>query len=326
MLRWIAIAPCLAILSSNNHLFRFLLLFLCSFTLSTDLSEQILRQIQEKNADAHHPPRYSLKQFKNLPDFLQAIEEEHDQIDCLLLEAVEGLSDLLAQLEKLTILLPTVILKVDTAIPESDDSPNDWLLEPSRPYHDAITQMAIAELAQLDRYIEEAIARFLRLSSIDASQGHPPNPGLNLNALNHLSQQQNRLAEKLKARLEYLGIYYKRNPENFLRRMEHPERQEFTQQLKQDYRKIVLSYFSSESSRQVESVNAAIDTFVDSAFFADISVAQIVEIHMELMDEFAKQLKLEGRNADILQDYRLTLIDIIAHLCEMYRRSIPRER
>jgi circadian clock protein KaiA len=24
-------------------------------------------------------------------------------------------------------------------------------------------------------------------------------------------------------------------------------------------------------------------------------------------------------------DYRLTLIDTIAHLCEMYRRSIPRE-
>jgi circadian clock protein KaiA len=46
---------------------------------------------------------------------------------------------------------------------------------------------------------------------------------------------------------------------------------------------------------------------------------------MELMDEFSKQLKLEGRNDDILQDYRLTLIDAIAHLCEMYRRSVPRE-
>ena len=46
---------------------------------------------------------------------------------------------------------------------------------------------------------------------------------------------------------------------------------------------------------------------------------------MELMDEFAQQLKLEGRNEDILLDYRLALIDIVAHLCEMYRRSIPRE-
>lgn len=46
---------------------------------------------------------------------------------------------------------------------------------------------------------------------------------------------------------------------------------------------------------------------------------------MELMDEFSKQLQLEGRSDDILLDYRLTLIDAIAHLCEMYRRSIPRE-
>jgi circadian clock protein KaiA len=46
---------------------------------------------------------------------------------------------------------------------------------------------------------------------------------------------------------------------------------------------------------------------------------------MELMDEFSNQLKLEGRSEDVLLDYRLTLIDIIAHLCEMYRRSIPRE-
>ena len=43
------------------------------------------------------------------------------------------------------------------------------------------------------------------------------------------------------------------------------------------------------------------------------------------MEEFSKQLKLEGRSEEILLDYRLTLIDIIAHLCEMYRRSIPRE-
>jgi circadian clock protein KaiA len=54
-------------------------------------------------------------------------------------------------------------------------------------------------------------------------------------------------------------------------------------------------------------------------------VTQIVEIHMNLMDVFSKQLKLEGRSEEILLDYRLTLIDIIAHLCEMYRRSIPRD-
>jgi circadian clock protein KaiA len=54
-------------------------------------------------------------------------------------------------------------------------------------------------------------------------------------------------------------------------------------------------------------------------------VSQILEIHMELMDEFSQQLKLEGRSEEILLDYRLALIDILAHLGEMYRRSIPRE-
>ena len=87
-----------------------------------------------------------------------------------------------------------------------------------------------------------------------------------------------------------------------------------------EYRQIILIYFSETAQ-----VNQAIDQFVNRAFFADLSVSQILEIHMELMDEFAQQLKLEGRNEDILLDYRLALIDIIAHLCEMYRRSIPRE-
>lgn len=46
---------------------------------------------------------------------------------------------------------------------------------------------------------------------------------------------------------------------------------------------------------------------------------------MELMDKFSQQLQLEGRSEEILLDYRLALIDLIAHLCEMYRRSIPRK-
>jgi len=44
---------------------------------------------------------------------------------------------------------------------------------------------------------------------------------------------------------------------------------------------------------------------------------------MNLIEAFAKQLKLEGHKSDFLQDYRLALLDVLAHLCEMYRRSIP---
>jgi circadian clock protein KaiA len=133
-------------------------------------------------------------------------------------------------------------------------------------------------------------------------------------------QQQRRLAEKLKERLGYLGVYYKRNPQLFLRHLSRTEQQKLLANLKLEYRQIVLKYFSQEKN-----LNQKIDNFVDKAFFADISVSRIVEIHMELMEEFSKQLKLEGRSEDVLLDYRLTLIDVIAHLGEMYRRSLPRE-
>jgi KaiA domain. len=53
-------------------------------------------------------------------------------------------------------------------------------------------------------------------------------------------------------------------------------------------------------------------------------MSQLLEIHLKLMDDFSKQLKIEGRSDDILADYRITLIDVIAHLCEMYRRSIAK--
>jgi circadian clock protein KaiA len=125
---------------------------------------------------------------------------------------------------------------------------------------------------------------------------------------------------KLHERLGYLGVYYKRSPQNFIRNLAPTERQEFIDQLKTKYRQIVLSYFSAD-----QSLNNKIDEYVNLAFFADVPVTRIVEIHMELMDNFSKQLKLEGRSEDVLLDYRLTLIDTIAHLCEMYRRSIPRD-
>jgi circadian clock protein KaiA len=72
-------------------------------------------------------------------------------------------------------------------------------------------------------------------------------------------------------------------------------------------------------------LNQKIDEYVNIAFFADIPISRVVEIHMELMDQLSKQLKLEGRSEEMLLDYRLTLIDVMAHLCEMYRRSIPKE-
>lgn len=92
--------------------------------------------------------------------------------------------------------------------------------------------------------------------------------------------------------------------------------QEFWQQLKVDYRQILLLYFANDVT-----VKQQIDKFINVVFNAKIPVPQIIEIHMELIDEFSKQLKIEGRSDEVLLDYRLTLIDVLAHLCEVYRCS-----
>ncbi|MEP0934892.1 circadian clock protein KaiA [Leptolyngbya sp. PL-A3] len=286
-------------------------------------------RLNPSSASKSSKPRYNLTYFSQPSEFLRYIEQEKRSLDCLLIEASDieasdKLPLLFKKLQQLTILLPTVIL--ETAPPCVGEKEHDPLLNlENKPYHNAVLRVAKTDVQHVDRYVEEAIAKFLRLSTNDPPVHDTPADAVaNLTIISSLSQQQQRLAEKLKERLGYLGVYYKRNPANFLRHMTPLERQELLQRLREDYRKIILEYFSSKPG-QGDRINQAIDIFVNLAFFSDVSVSQIVEIHIELMDEFSKQLKLEGRSDDILQDYRLTLIDVIAHLCEMYRRSIPRE-
>jgi circadian clock protein KaiA len=88
--------------------------------------------------------------------------------------------------------------------------------------------------------------------------------------------------------------------------------------LQRTYRDLLLSYF-----RDPAAANQALESFVNTAFFSDLPITKTVEIHMNLIDGFTKQLKLEGHRTEFLQDYRLALLDVMAHLCEMYRRSIP---
>ena len=183
-------------------------------------------------------------------------------------------------------------------------------------------QLPISRSSEIGASIDRAIAQFLKLSTTIAvnNQSATIDATAQLTAQSLLSRQQRRLAEKLRERLGYLGVYYQRNSQIFLRNLSVSEKQKFLEQLKSSYRDIILNYFAEDTA-----VNNQIDEFVNLAFFADVPVTQVVEIHMALMDEFAKQLKLEGRSEEILLDYRLTLIDAIAHLCETYRRSIPKE-
>jgi circadian clock protein KaiA len=250
--------------------------------------------------------------------FFELIEKEKQQLDCLVLEDTRHLPRLANWLHGQATLLPTVVLQTD---PPSD-SPPDQASILNFFCHSAEVYLPTSQIDHLVNAIDQAIAGFLGLSPTCrvATTEAKPDPAIDLTTQNFVLLQQRRLTDKLKERLGYLGVYYKRHSRNFFRNLPLEEQEAFLTQMQVDYRDIILNYFTEDSD-----LNQKIDAFVNTAFFADISVAQIVEIHMQLIDEFSKQLKLEGRSEEILLDYRLTLIDTIAHLCEMYRRSIPRE-
>jgi circadian clock protein KaiA len=293
--------------------------------------------------------RHQLTQLQAQEEFLNYVEKEKQLLDCLILEDSPYLRPLVNQLYAQGTLLPLVVLKPDSEtthnsllVDRSPHSPDDQQKQENQEsatpdpvkstskeltseegsffYHAAAVDVYYSQLSHITHYIDEAIAHFLKLSSVAPWCQSQSDTDLIPEEENALLQQQRRLAEKLKERLGYLGVYYKRNPQNFFRHLPSAQRQEFLENFKTAYRQIVLEYFLGNNN-----LNQEIDEFVNVAFFADISVTYIVEIHMELMDEISKQLKLEGRGDEILLDYRLTLIDIIAHLCEMYRRSLPKD-
>jgi circadian clock protein KaiA len=253
--------------------------------------------------------QYRLLRPQSLAEFFEVVAQQQQQIDCLILQddgqsaskSPGQLAKLVGGLQQQATLLPAVLLGGGAA---------------SIQYHGA--QVALNRPIGLIAAIDQAMSAFLNLPAA-APAALAPGPIPELTTQSFLMKQR-QLAEKLKERLGYLGVYYKRSPRNFLRNMAADEQAAFLAELKTSYRDIILAYFS-----EVSNLNQKIDNYIDIAFFADISVAQVVEIHMELMGEFSKQLKLEGRSEEVLLDYRLTLIDTLAHLCEMYRRSIPQE-
>ncbi|MBD2493454.1 KaiA family protein [Nostoc sp. FACHB-280] len=120
---------------------------------------------------------------------------------------------------------------------------------------------------------------------------------------------------------KYFSVFacQQQKPQQVFQQMTQVDQRVLLQQIKSDYRQILIDYFTTDKT-----LKEKIDKFINTVFCANIPVPQIIEIHMELIDEFSKQLKLEGRSDDTLLDYRLTLIDILAHLCEAYRCAISK--
>ena len=263
----------------------------------------------------------TLSTFRNVSEFIDYLEDQRHELDGIILKVGSFLPSLVAQLYQRAILLPAVILSPQSsrhgATPELESnatSSPDLSAPTACHYHQAEMQLNSHQEWKelpLEEHLQRAISDFLKLhtKSSTATKSQLANGNEDHHQL--LMTQQRRLADKLQG---------KREQRIFLRNLEPIDQEQLVSALREEYRTILLSYFDDDAD-----TNTKVDSLVDTAFFADISVAKVVEIHMWLMDEFSKQLKLEGRSPEILLDYRLTLIDVIAHLCEMYRRSVPRK-
>jgi circadian clock protein KaiA len=296
-------------LTNNSSAIRHPQISLCIYLSSTALKKAVMANVQSEH--------YVVVKMDSITELVQYIIEEHHQVDCLVVENDEEFIFLADRLQQRYIFLPIVLINPQSTSEIStvdSNSTSDFI------YHSDEVEITIDQLNQIDACIDQAIRQFVThavTTRLNDSLSQPDTP---TELTRFIGRQQKRLAEKLHERLGYLGVYYKRNPRNFLRNLPVTDRQELLDQLKSKYRQIVLNYFSKDPD-----LNQKIDEYVNIAFFADIPISRVVEIHMELMDQLSKQLKLEGRSEEMLLDYRLTLIDIMAHLCEMYRRSIPKE-
>ncbi|PZV18291.1 MAG: KaiA family protein [Pseudanabaena sp.] len=260
--------------------------------------------------------RYTVKVVSDLEALVSLLTNPENAQDCLVIfkNVIRDVKGVVEQLGMLNIFMPTILVLEDNY----EQSESLYEQSESKDFYRAIISINFEQLQDLSTIIDQALATFIKISPQVRHQVYVNIP--DNDASESLSVQQQRLADKLNERLGYLGVYYKRDSRLFLRNLSQEDRKEYSDRLKNIYRSIILEYFLEKN----EGLNQKIDEFVNLSFFADISVSQVLEIHIELMDEFVKQLRLEGRNDEILLDYRITLIDMIAHLCELYRRSIPR--
>ena len=234
----------------------------------------------------------------------------------LMVLPMDGEDGLVSRLEPQREAIDAVVVEQQLLDPQTRDQlMNSGLLFPAVvvgelkghvDYHSEELHLPSDQLAQLGYNIDAAISRYLRQSRVDGRPGEAATRAVGT------------LSRRLQERLGYLGVFYKRDPSRFLGSLPPDERHELLESLQRTYRDLLISYFGDPAA-----ANQALESFVNTAFFSDLPITRTVEIHVDLIDEFWKQLRLEGHKNDFLQDYRLAILDVMAHLCEMYRRSIP---
>ena len=239
--------------------------------------------------------RYELVTIAPEVDLVTKLHRHLEDFDVVLVDQTESTSALLQRLARHGLLLPAVVIGQGGGQVQ---------------YHEAEVHLQPDQLEQLKYSIDAAVSRFLRHGLLHSSSQSPDSEVPTPEAW--------KLANRLKDRLGYLGVFYKRDTARFLRNLPKQEAQILLQSLQRTYRDLLLSYF-----RDPAAANEALESFVNTAFFSDLSITKVVEIHTSLIDGLWKKVRLEGRGDDFLQDYRITLLDVMAHLCEMYRRSMP---
>jgi circadian clock protein KaiA len=245
--------------------------------------------------------RYQLEDLGSLPDPIQELKQRRELFDVVLLQQGVHPPEVYEELRQQGLLLPAVVVGEVSGRVE---------------YHEAEVHLPQDQLEQIPYSVDAAVSRFLR-RGLPAGAASAAETGGAVGGVPDTPERW-QLPNRLQGRLGYLGVFYKRDPSLFLRNLTQEERQELLRSLERGYRDVLISYF-----RDPAAANQAIESFVHSAFFCDLPINKVVEIHVDLIDAFWKQLKLEGHKNDFLQDYRLALLDVMAHLCEMYRRSIP---
>ncbi len=239
----------------------------------------------------------------DVKDFQAALEQKREAVDAVVIEQSLLEPELRQSLLDASLLFPAVV--VGEVMGRVD-------------YHPEEVHLPVDQIEQLGYNVDAAISRFLRQGQKEERQAE----GQALNVQGGVAVESSawRLTSRLQERLGYLGVFYKRDPSRSLSNLPPDEQEELLKSLERTYRDLLLSYF-----RDPAAANQALESFVNTAFFGDLPITRAVEIHMNLIDDFWKKLRLEGHKNDFLQDYRLALLDVMAHLCEMYRRSMPTE-
>lgn len=240
--------------------------------------------------------RYRLLRCEADADPLPELERLGDSCDALLIQQGQLDPQAAQTLQERGLVLPAVVIGAVRGQIE---------------YHPDEIHLPPDQLEQLSYSLDAAISRSLSRELAGMRSDGPE-------ATAEPMPERWRLANRLQARLGWLGVFYKRDPSRFLRNLDQQDAEVLLASLKRTYRDLLLRYFKDPAA-----ANQALESFVNTAFFSDLPITKVVEIHMDLIDSFSTQLKLEGHKSDFLQDYRLALLDVMAHLCEMYRRSIP---